>query len=92
MLQGLGFETSGHNIARLPVRLPSQRYVTFQADRPIDTPLQNNKQTMLTEFFKMNLTFSAAPQNNFTYFEHYAWHQKAKTWMSGKELLGWLLA
>ena len=88
----LGFETNGisHNIVRLPVHLPNQQYVTFHAARPIETALQNNEKTMLTEFFKVNLDIQqsiqngVAPQNLFTYCEfpeHYAWNQRTKTWV-----------
>jgi ATP-dependent DNA helicase PIF1 len=88
----LGFETNGisHNIIRLPVHLPNQQYVRFHAARPIETALQNNEKTMLTDFFKVNLDIQqsiqngVAPLNLFTYcefLEHYAWNQRTKTWV-----------
>ena len=88
----LGFETNGmsHIIARLPVFLSNQQYVTFHAARHIETVLQNNEQTMLTKCFKVNFDIQhliqsgVAPQNLFTYCEfpeHYAWNERTKTWM-----------
>ena len=87
-----GFETNGisHNIVRLPVHLPNQQYVTFHADRLIETALHHNEQTMHTEFFKVNFGIQQsiqdgiATQNLFTYCEfpeHDTRNQRTKTGM-----------
>jgi hypothetical protein len=73
---------------RLSVHLPNQQHVTFHAARPIERALHNNEETMLTEFFKVNLDIQQSIQmvlphkvsSSCQFSEHYAWNQRTKTW------------
>ncbi|KAK6021322.1 hypothetical protein OSTOST_13005 [Ostertagia ostertagi] len=85
----LSFETNSisHNIIRLPVHLPGQQYVTFNASAP-EAAVENNERTMLTEFFETNRVLQQqagegdAPEL-LTYCEfpeRYRWNSGPKTW------------
>lgn len=51
-----GFETHGisHVVMRLPVHLPGEQNVVFNADGDIEEAIRRNEKSMLTEFFALN--------------------------------------
>lgn len=75
----LPMREKSHSIYRLPVHLPFQQMVTYQPNANLMTVLENNKKTMLTEWFMLNQNDNRARQ--LLYCEipsHYVWQKRAE--------------
>ena len=80
------------SVERLQIHLQNQHQVRFRRQQPIENILEQNKKTMLTEFFTMNTIDADARQYLYREFpEHYCWNRNSKSWrrrISHKKVIG----
>ncbi|XP_075658771.1 uncharacterized protein LOC142628592 [Castanea sativa] len=80
------------SVERLQIHLQNQHQVRFRRQQPIENILEQNKKTMLTEFFTMNTIDANARQYLYREFpEHYCWNRNSKSWrrrISHKKVIG----
>jgi hypothetical protein len=81
----LGYEIHRHYpaVERMPVHLPNENYITYNATSNISSILTESflRKTMLTEWFTTNSNTNAA--HNLTYIEFpskWRWDDKTRTW------------
>ncbi|GAA0175867.1 hypothetical protein LIER_28963 [Lithospermum erythrorhizon] len=77
-------------VLQLQVHLPNFQTVQFEDDADLQQILQDErlKRTMLTKFFRINVTDHDANQLNLLYKEfprYYVWHTQFKTWTRRKK-------
>ncbi|XP_073129488.1 uncharacterized protein, partial [Henckelia pumila] len=73
-----------HSVIRLQIHLPNEQLIRFNSEQSLGDILANddNSNTMLTEFFKMNSDPTMIEKYLYREFpQHYAWIQSAKKWM-----------
>ena len=78
-----GFTLHGNSctIVRLQLHLPKAQNVVFEPTDPLVNILQNNEDTMLTEYFKTCRNSIEARQYTYVKFpEHYTWNRSSRTW------------
>lgn len=80
------------SVERLQIHLQNQHQVRFRRQQPIENILEQNKKTLLTEFFTMNTIDADARQYLYREFpEHYCWNRNSKSWrrrISHKKVIG----